>query len=117
MRLASNVLWGPKLGEEGERDIHSERERQIMVGRRTKGGLEIEICTTEQSKWGWEVGWVSIQIFPGHVNREDRATERECECEWVSPQCSCMPVLHSVGTEMPLSDTNELSATSFSLPK
>lgn len=100
----------------GKRDMHSERERQIMVGRRKKGGLEIEICTTEQSKCGWEVGWVSIQNLPGHVNREDRATERECECEWVSSQCSCVPALHSVGTEIPLSDTNELSVTS-SLPK
>lgn len=88
-----------------------------MVGGRTKGGLEIEICVTEQSKWGWVAGWVSFQILPGHVNREDRATGRECECEWVSSQCSCVPALHSVGIEMPLSETNELRATSFSHPK
>lgn len=87
-----------------------------MVGRRMAGGFEIEICTTEQSKRG-SMGWVSIQILQGHVNREDRETERECECEWVSSQCSCVPALHSVGTEMPLSDINELSVTSFSLPK
>lgn len=111
------VFWGPQLGEEGERDTERDSEREIMAGGRTKGGLEIEICATEQSKWGWEVGRVSIQILPGHVNREDRATERECEREWVSSQCSCVPALHSVGTEMPLSGTNELRATSFSHPK
>lgn len=94
-----------------------EREREIMAGGRTKGGLQIEVCATEQSKWRWEVGWISFQILPGYVNREDRATERECECEWLSSQCPCVPVLHSVGTEMPLSEINELRATSFSHPK
>lgn len=89
-----------------------------MVGRGTKGGgLEIEICTTEQSKGGWEVVWVSIQIPPGHVNREDGATVRECESEWIGPQSSCVPALHSVGTEMPLSHANELSVTSSRPPK
>ena len=63
------------------------------------------------------MGWVSIQILSGHVNREDRAAERECECEWVNSQCSCVPALNSVGTELPLSETNELRATSFSHPK
>lgn len=108
-----------------ERDIHSERKRLIMAGRTKKGwgvmvvggAWKLKFAQLSKANGVWEVGWVSIQIVPGHVNREDRATERECKCEWVSPQCSCVPALQSVGTEMPLSDTNELSVTSFSLPK
>lgn len=111
-----------------ERDIHSERKRPIMAGRTKKGwggdgggggggAWKLKFAQLSKANGVWEVGWVSIQILPGHVNREDRATERECKCEWVSPQSSCVPALQSVGTEMPLSDTNKLSVTSFSLPK
>lgn len=63
------------------------------------------------------VWWVSIQILSGHVNGEVEATETECEGERLCSQCSCVPVLRSVGTETPLSDPNELSVTSSSLPK
>lgn len=36
-------------------------------------------------------------------------------CNGLGSQCCCVPVLTSVGTEMPLSDANELSVTSLSL--
>lgn len=91
-----------------------------MGGGRTEGGgggWKLKFVQLSKAKRGWVVGCVSIQILPGHVNREDRAAERECECEWVSSQCSCVPALHRVGTEMLLSGTNELRATSFSHPK
>lgn len=83
------LVW---KGKETRRE--SAREREIMADGRSKGSLEIEICATEQNKGGWEVGWVSFQILPGHVNREDRATRREYECEWASsPVCQCCTVL------------------------
>lgn len=95
-----------------------EREKEkARMERGGRGGLEIEICATEESKCGWEVGWVSFHILSGYVNREDRVTQRECECEWGSSQYPCIPGLHSVGTEMPLSEANELRATSLSHPK
>lgn len=102
MNKTFNVRWGTRLGKGGTK-------RESDNGRWE--GLEIEICTTEQSKGGW----LSIQLRPGHVKREDGATGRECECNGLSSQCCCVPVLHSVGTEMLLSDANELSVTSFSL--
>lgn len=69
-----------------------------MVGRGTRGfgrggargiggGVETEICTTEQSKLGgvWEVLRASIHSPPGRVNRDGGATGRECGPEWVGP--------------------------------
>lgn len=80
-----------------------------MAGR-SGMGLEIEICTTEQSKGGRRGGGrrggaVSIQLLPCEKRRGSDGLG----------QCCCVPALHSVGTETPLSDANELSVTSFSL--
>lgn len=77
----------------------------------------MKVALLSKANGGWRWGGVSIQILPGHVNREGGVAERECECEWVSSQCSCLPALHSVGTVTPLSQCNELRATSFSHPK
>lgn len=63
------------------------------------------------------VGERSFHILSGYVNREDRVTQRESEGEWGISQYPCMPVLHRVGTEMLLSEANELRATSLSHPK
>lgn len=77
-------------------------------------GLEIEICTTEQSKGGRRGrrggGAASIQLLPC----EKRRWSDGVGGGMLAAGC-CVPVLHSVGTEMPLSDANELSVTSFSL--
>lgn len=92
------------------RETLSEQEREIMAW----GGWNLRNWAKQMGVRG---GVVSFQILPGHLNREERVTQREYECEWVSSQCSCVPVLHKVGTEIPLTETNELRATSFSHPK
>lgn len=78
-------------------------------------GLEIEICTTEQSKGGRRGRRGGVSLFSClHVKREDEATGRECERRARPAVVLCASV-SCVGTEMPLSDANEPSVTSFSL--
>ncbi len=65
--LSLTEAWVTFLGtpfEWKERERERERERENSW-QKDEGGLEIKICTREQSKWGLEVGWVSIQILPG----------------------------------------------------
>lgn len=99
--------------EEGERDS----ERRDNGWREDEGGLgnwNLRDWAKQMGGGGW--GGSLFRFFQAvWIGKTER--QRECECEWVSSQCSCVPALHSFGTEVPLSETNELRATSFSHPK
>lgn len=73
------------------------------------GEWKLKFAQLSKANWGvWEVLRVSIHSPPGRVNRDGRATARECGTEWVGPHFSCVPALYRVGTGRPLSHANEL---------
>lgn len=121
MNKTFNVLWGPQSGEggSGESDnawLEAEgrawklKFAQLNKVRRCGCG-----CACVLGGEG-----VSVVVLYSASSRPREKRRRSnggggCECDRLGSQCCCVPVLHSVGTEMLLSDANELSVTSFSL--
>lgn len=111
-----NVLWGTPSWEKGEG-----KKRESDNGWQEGKGWawKLKFAQLNKVKAGGEggggEGGGSLFSFFQAMWKEKTERRGGNAGDGLGSQCCCVPVLHSVGTEMPLSDANELSVTSFSL--